>query len=276
MNYLDYREKLGIGFNNKSQEDYFFARMSNFFGIVEEDFLNISPVTSYLYFNTIGESVKNGWNGCELTCILMHIKESMNIKVFVSRYMVFMNLLNEENNGTFDKQYFLNALYSNLQASKIGFEIVEDDDGLFLFPKGAEEMDTALVSAPLQWLNAYPKTHAAFVKALKEYSEVVPENASDIADKFRKALETFFQEFFVCDKSLENCKGLYGGYLKSQNIPAEISANFETLLQAYTNFMNGYAKHHDKTGMNVLEYIMYQTGNIMRLLISLRQAERTP
>lgn len=45
------------------------------------------------------------------------------------------------------------------------------------------------------------------------------------------------------------------------------------LLQTYYNFMNGYAKHHDKTELNVLEYLMYQTGNIIRLLVTLKQAE---
>ena len=40
--------------------------------------------------------------------------------------------------------------------------------------------------------------------------------------------------------------------------------------------MNGYAKHHDKTELNVLEYLMYQTGNIIRLLITLKQAEPAP
>ena len=35
--------------------------------------------------------------------------------------------------------------------------------------------------------------------------------------------------------------------------------------------MNNYAKHHDKTSINVLEYIMYQTGNIIRLLITLKK-----
>ena len=66
--------------------------------------------------------------------------------------------------------------------------------------------------------------------------------------------------------------GLYcfGGVSK------EIASNFETLLQTYCNFMNGYAKHHDKTELNVLEYLMYQTGNIIRLLITLKQAEPTP
>jgi len=40
-----------------------------------------------------------------------------------------------------------------------------------------------------------------------------------------------------------------------------------------TNFMNGYAKHHDKASKKVLEYIMYQTGNIIRLLVTLKERE---
>ena len=68
-------------------------------------------------------------------------------------------------------------------------------------------------------------------------------------------------------------KSIYGNYLFKAGIPKEIASNFETLLQTYCNFMNGYAKHHDKTELNVLEYLMYQTGNIIRLLITLKQAE---
>ena len=56
-------------------------------------------------------------------------------------------------------------------------------------------------------------------------------------------------------------------------MPAEISNNFEWLLQSYAKYMNEYAKHHDKTNKNALEYIMYQTGNIIRLLITLRKGE---
>ena len=71
-------------------------------------------------------------------------------------------------------------------------------------------------------------------------------------------------------------KSIYGNYLFKAGIPKEIASNFETLLQTYRNFMNGYAKHHDKTELNVLEYLMYQTGNIIRLLITLKQAEPAP
>lgn len=47
----------------------------------------------------------------------------------------------------------------------------------------------------------------------------------------------------------------------------------EFLLQAYTSFMNNYAKHRDATSNRLLEYLMYQTGNIIRLLITLKQGE---
>lgn len=77
-------------------------------------------------------------------------------------------------------------------------------------------------------------------------------------------------------KALERNKSIYGNYLSKAGVPKEIASNFETLLQTYCSFMNGYAKHHDKTELNVLEYLMYQTGNIIRLLITLKQAEPTP
>lgn len=73
--------------------------------------------------------------------------------------------------------------------------------------------------------------------------------------------------------SLEKCKAIYGTYLKDHGVPKEISNNFESLLASYTNYMNDNAKHQDKADVNVLEYIMYQTGNIIRLLITLKQGE---
>lgn len=113
----------------------------------------------------------------------------------------------------------------------------------------------------------------AWGKALRAYAEVTANSASNVADLFRKALESFFKEFFRNEKSLENNKTEYGRYLKEQGVPSELSNNLESLLQGYTNFMNNYAKHNDKTSVRILEYLLYQTGNTIRLLISLKQAE---
>lgn len=273
MKYLDYRKKLGIGFNNNQLESFFLQRMKNHLEIIRSDATYdhlANPRMVFDYCNITGADFEGMDTSYCLDSIIEDVIYASDIREFLAKYAVLLHLMKQHQQAY---RHFGDMMRENLTEAGIPYELLEDDDGLFVFPKGAEEMDNALVSEPLSWLSAYPKAHTAFVKALKEYSEATPDNASDIADKFRKALETFFQEFFVTDKSLENCKALYGGYLKSRNIPSEITANFETLLQAYTNFMNGYAKHHDKTSLNVLEYLMYQTGNIIRLLITLKQAE---
>ena len=186
--------------------------------------------------------------------------------------MAFVNCLQNRAKGI-NQKLLLDILDRSFVASKLQYAVLKDGSQYFVFPKGAKEMDDALVSQPLEWLMEYPKSYAAFVKALKEYAEATPDNASDIADKFRKTLETFLREFFENSAPLEKNKVEYGRYLKSRGVPAEITGNMETLLQAYANFMNGYAKHQDATSLNVLEYLMYQTGNIIRLLITLKQAE---
>lgn len=276
MDWIDYREKLGIGFSDRNKVEYFMTKIFNLLdGGGDKMRLQIDEDEYFNFCNVTGTPMRHGplyGEGYKIIMDVLH-RNSHTLEHFLAYYMALVNCQKDNKCKSWSKENFENALCNVLWQSHIPYEILKDKDGIFVFPKGAEEMDAALVSQPLSWLSAYPKAHNAYVKALKEYSEATPGNASDIADKFRKALETFFQEFFTCDKSLENCKGLYGNYLKSQNVPPEITANFETLLQAYTNFMNGYAKHHDKTGLNVLEYIMYQTGNIIRLLITLKQAE---
>lgn len=280
MDWIDYREKLGIGFNDDGKIKIFYTRISNVLNsLIQSGEVGITADEYFAFCDETGarldSSLLADYRGGDRFRDCVHIirdHESL-FEDYLSYFVWFVNTVKNEAYRSWNKENYKNLLTKCLRDSHIQYELLEDEGKFFIFPKGAEEMDAGLVSQPLSWLAAYPNTHTAFVKALKEYSEATPDNASDIADKFRKALETFFQEFFACDKTLENCKGLYGGYLKSHNVPSEITANFETLLQAYTNFMNGYAKHHDKTCMNVLEYIMYQTGNTIRLLITLKQEE---
>ena len=71
---------------------------------------------------------------------------------------------------------------------------------------------------------------------------------------------------------MENNKSTYGKYLKERGVPTQISNNFESLLKLYTSFNNEYAKHNQNTQKNVVESIMYLTGIIMRLLITLKDS----
>lgn len=274
MDWLDYREKLGIGFHDSEKVSFFMVKAFNLLDSLNGDYMytQISETEYFDFCDTTGTPIQRGSiysSGYNLIIETLH-NHSQSLEEFLTYYLAFINCQKDSSNKKWTKEKFKNVICIMLNDSHLSFDIYEDKDGYFIFPKGAQELDDALVSEPLEWLNNYPVAHKAFVKALKAYSNVTEDTASDVADLFRKALESFFQEFFISDKSLENLKSEYGTFLSDKSVPGEIKNNFEKLLELYTKYNNNYAKHHDKTSLNVLEYIMYQTGSLIRLLITLK------
>lgn len=277
MKYIDYREKLGLGFCNEEKTKLFLAKAYD--SIVEmssiDDSIDETTYNNFCYLSGIKKSLR--WSGIgdfgEIAGTLC--SHTDDISDFIYYYSIFINSIDEGKGSYYTKRDFINKMNKWAEESGLAFDFFHDKDGYFIFPKRAVELDDALVSAPLDWLKEYPQSQKEWISALKEYSNLTDDNASKVADSFRKSLERFFQEFFSTEKSLENLKSEYGNYLKERGIPKEISNNFDTLLQSYISFINNYAKHKNKTSKNVLEYIMYQTGNIMRLLIVLKQEDMT-
>ncbi len=277
MKWIDYREKLGIGFNDKLKFEKLKNKLMIWIDTLERK--GIYCETSFQkYMLMIGEYFSQGYNFYDN--LRLSFTNTKNSNELISKYIAFCNTYNAKRDPRdyskiYGSNHMVEFIKQQLVQLNIQFDIIQDTDGYFIFPKGAKELDDALVSQPLEWLNGYQLSHRAFVKALKDYSSATEDNASEVADSLRKALETFFQEFFGGEKSLENYKPEYGSYLKSHGIPAELASDFTKLLGAFTDYNNHYAKHHDKASLNVLEYILYQTGNIIRLLITLKGGEKT-
>ena len=268
MKWIDYRRKLGIGFDDKQKFDALKNKLINFI-----DLLSQGPTFAYtrydllLFLTAIGERIDDGCDD-ELFEVRLILENAVSIKDLISKYIEFCNCYNFTHKDNPNEMMF-DILIKFMNDLALPFGIKSGSLGKYVFPKGVPELDEALVSDVCGWLKEYPASEKAWSKALREYAESNSQNASDVADLFRKALETFFKEFFHTDKSLENCKSEYGSYLKQKGVPKELAGNFETMLQSYTNFMNEYAKHRDATSNTILEYIMYQTGNIIRLLLTL-------
>lgn len=267
MKWIDYREKLGIGFSDTSKEKLLSNKIATF---ISDGKLNENYASDDYYRFCLMTGI-NYTPPYPATSHLktLFTKNNLTISHSISYYVAFVNTQTSCNKS--HRKLLFDVLGDFLIDLNIPFEIMWDDDGGFVFPKGAKELDDSLVSEPLEWLIDYPDAHKAFVKALKAYSNVTEDTASDVADLFRKALERFFQEFFASDKALENLKSEYGTFLSDKGVPSEIKNNFEKLLELYTRYNNNYAKHHDKASLNVLEYIMYQTGSLIRLLITLKE-----
>lgn len=275
MDFIDYRKALGIGFDDKELEDLFFNRIFNVLDELEDMYNQISRNEYIDFCRYTGYPMQHGATdrmGWDIILQILH-KNNSSVKEFLPYYMFMINCQKDGTYKSWTKKELKNLICHCLYDSHIPYDVQEDNDSYFIFPKGANELDEALVSEPLEWLKDYPNSHKAFVKALKAYSGVTEDNASDVADWFRKALETFFQEFFGGSRSLEKYveDRTYEKYLDAQNIPSDLRGEFENTVKMYTKFINNNAKHHDKTDKNVLEYIMYQTGNIIRLLITLEK-----
>ena len=214
MDFLDYRENLGIGFCDNEKYKFFLVKIFNILGEIALDTrfcgINASEYREFcritgtevdykLLSEFIGPAGYRHW-----LSILRRVCEDP--REFFAYYISLVNIVPEdrepdESGRFFERKGLIKLLTAMLAESHIGYNLINADGEYFVFPKGAVELDSALVSQPLAWLNQYPKAHTAFVKALREYADATTENASDIADKFRKALETFFQEFFKNDKA---------------------------------------------------------------------------
>ena len=269
MKWIDYREKLGIGFSDSSKSKLLANKIATF---IESSSLNSNYSSNdyYRFCLMVGYKYSLTLNPEEaLARLFLRLKTSTFS--IISYYVAFVNTQTE-----CDKAHrvdLIDVLQEFLDDLGIPHEVIWDKDGAFVFPKGAAELDAALVSQPLEWLSEYPKTHNTFIIALKQYSEGV--YIRDVADNLRKALEEFLQEFLGNDKNLETNKNEICRYLGSQGVDAGISGLFQPLINAYKNINDRIAKHNDAVDAKLLEFLLYQTGLLIRMVLVVKQSEGT-
>lgn len=269
MKWIDYREKLGIAFNDEEKFRLLKNKVCCFLRylydeIDDSDYRNDSFID---YFIMIGDSPAY----CNMVGIINSFEESNSIKDLISKYIAFSNTIHKHLNNSNLISIIRQFLFNELDGLNISYEIIEDNDGIFLFPKGAKELDDALVSEVLEWLGDYPKAHKTYCIALRQYAEGV--YIRDVADNLRKSLETFLQEFLNNTKNLETNKTEICRYLGGQDVDDGISGLFQPLINAYKNINDRIAKHNDRVDEKLLEFLLYQTGVLIRMVISIKKSE---
>ena len=73
-------------------------------------------------------------------------KHSQSLNVFLSFYIAFVNCQVDKEFKLLKKEECKNILCNMLDESQIPYEVIQDNDGYFVFPQGAKELDDALVS----------------------------------------------------------------------------------------------------------------------------------
>lgn len=274
MDWLDYRQKLGIGFCDEDKFKHFKTKMFNTLNMIaEDDYSGCVDMEEYFAFcNMTGMPLDWNYNQsyhrrARFEHCISIIERTTSLPQFLAYYVALTNSIKTKkySEREWTRSNFSNLLCRVLAEAHIPFDLLEDGEKYFVFPRGAQELDDALVSQPLAWLSPYPQAQKTFVIALRQYSDGI--YIRDVADNLRKALEAFLQEFLNNDKNLETNKNEICRYLGQQGVDAGISGLFQPLINAYKNINDRIAKHNDAVDKKLLEFLLYQTGLLIRMVI---------
>lgn len=276
MKWMDYQKKLGLNFDDNRKALRFYAQIHNY--IDDAAFIDFDRNIEKIFCNMIGVPIVPDADpfalfgdqpqGLQRAWIYLSKRQTYFLD-FLSCCVALINSYPKKQKAI--KNGLRDVLLNALDDCQVSYEIFNDEDGIFIFPKGAKELDDALVSEPLEWLSNYPNARKAYVTALKQYSDGI--YIRDVADNLRKALETFLQEFLANDKNLETNKNEICKYLGAQSVDAGIAGLFQPLINAYKNINDRVAKHNDKVDKKLLEFLLYQTGVLIRMVLVVKQAE---
>ena len=148
MDWIDYREKLGIGFADHDKVEYFMVKMFNLLDDVAAEMRSqIDENEYYTFCNVTGTPMRRGALYGDGYTIIINIlrRNSHSLEVFLAYYMAFINCQRDDKYKNWTRENFRNVACNLLDDAHIPYDVLEDKDGYFLFPKGVEEMDVALV-----------------------------------------------------------------------------------------------------------------------------------
>lgn len=275
MDWLDYREKLGIGFNDESKFKFFLTNITTVLKGSKDLKSQITPKEYYKFCLMTGTSMKSDFYEFECYDFVINtvFRHSENLSDFIAYYIAFINCQDDASYKNLKKEELKNLICNLMCDAHIKYDILEESGNYFIFPKGAKELDDALVSEPLEWLKDYPQAHKTYCIALKQYADGI--YIRDVADNLRKALEAFLQEFLGNTQNLESNKNNICRYLGEQGVDAGISGLFQPLINAYKNINDRIAKHNDAVDEKLLEFLLYQTGVLIRMVLVTSNKEDT-
>lgn len=149
------------------------------------------------------------------------------------------------------------------------FTVHQRGKQFIVYPNGDHFLDRGIIDCTLSGLEDYPEAAKPFEKALGIYLRGERNEYRNLLDNLRFALEQLLKKILSNQKSLENQKSPLGSWLKKKGLHSQVTNLYQTLLKEYQNYQNDAVKHNENYSFDEVEFIIYLTGNFMRLLIQL-------
>lgn len=173
-----------------------------------------------------------------------------------------------------EAQVWLDDLVYNVQEAvdlspDIDIKLVRRGNSVTLYPGGAKALDEATVEDVLGFLGRSPRVAEKFEHVLRTYLGKNPKQARTLLDDLRFCLEQLVRDILKNRKSLENQKAQLGVWLEGKGVHTQIRNMYSTLINQFAAYQNDAIKHDEKWSFPEVEFMIYQTGIFMRMLLEL-------
>jgi len=224
----------------------------------------IQSMISAFYHNAGEEAAKYDINP---NVMINYVKKKIECIDFYRCINFFLLAVAEyyDNSSIYD--WLFDVMREDIIISGNLINIIRNNDGaIMIIPAGAKELDEPLVNDILNWLIDYPRARKNLISALEKYDA---KNIKECLNLLYSSLEDFLQEFFENKKNLENQKQVIGDFLKEKRGIPEMQNLIIKMYDYYALGMNEITRHGDKAIYEDIEYMLYQTGALIRILIQL-------
>lgn len=204
-----------------------------------------------------------------LNSLDLNTKENYNLFMYFIEIVLnyeYVHFEDEEINS------FIIRIAEVLKISNANVMVCKNGNNYELYPMDTEFLSGALIVDVLSWLDEFEQSKKSFAKAIR--TKRTESNYRGIIDELRLSIELLFKQLFKNEKSLENQTENIGRYFKENNISIEISNMYIKLMDLYTKFNNNNAKHNDNIKEIEIDYMIYLTGNFIRLIVLIEKSKQ--
>lgn len=264
-------ERWNISTDETERWETFRKRVTNSLSVLEHTVFN-SEVEKH-FFEFVGELYQ--MNPFSFIDPFAAVSDSKIYKCFLqtSTFTDFLFLIQALFNNpeiTHQKKIkFATKVKDAITISGVHIEITIVNNDILLYPSGVEFLDEKLVNDPLSWISNYPQVYNTYKQALSLLKE--QNKHREVLDNLRLALELLLKCILQNNSSLENQKSPLGVYLKEQS--PEMKNLYIKIFDFFCTYQNQNVKHAIGYKQNEVEFILYQTGVLIRFLINVYQTK---
>jgi hypothetical protein len=171
---------------------------------------------------------------------------------------------------TEDNDKLLRFIHKVISISTLPYNVSISNGVLQVFPVGCSMLDK-LVNDVLGSLSRYKDSYKQFSDALALYSSGKYDR--QFCDSLRHSFESLVRSVTGKSVRLEKSFEIIGLYLEKAGVSKFVRNAFEKFVDLYCHYQNNQVKHGDNVKQVEVEYILYQTATLMRLLLVVAESK---